>query len=82
MVYRLPGLKSGGSAREPGGLRSVEQVYTALSIAVVGPWGLWAMHKSPVQCLNMHGMFSAYPHRVFDAAGLKAHQLIQAAFRA
>lgn len=59
--------------------RFAEQVYTALYILVLGPWGLYVMRQSPVWYFDTHGMYAAYPHRAIDG-GLKAYYLVQAAF--
>lgn len=59
--------------------RFAEQLYTALYILVLGPWGLYVMYRSPVWYFNTRGMYAGYPHRALDG-GLKAYYLVQAAF--
>ncbi|EFX03456.1 longevity-assurance protein 1 [Grosmannia clavigera kw1407] len=60
-------------------VRFAEQMYTALYILVMGPWGLFVMRHTPVWYFDAHDMFAAYPHRTLDAS-LKAYYLVQAAF--
>lgn len=59
--------------------RFAEQMYTALYILVMAPWGMFIMRRSPVWYFDTHGMYAAYPHRTLDA-GLKGYYLVQAAF--
>ncbi|KAK3988254.1 putative sphingosine N-acyltransferase-like protein [Cladorrhinum sp. PSN332] len=59
--------------------RFAENMYTALYIAVIGPWGMYLMHRTPVWYFSTHGMYEGFPHRTHEA-GFKAYYLLQAAF--
>ncbi|KAK4202341.1 TLC domain-containing protein [Triangularia verruculosa] len=59
--------------------RFAENMYTALYITIVGPWGMHLMHRTPVWYFNTRGMYEGFPHRTHEA-GFKAYYLLQAAF--
>ncbi|KAK4180643.1 TLC domain-containing protein [Triangularia setosa] len=59
--------------------RFAENMYTALYIAIIGPWGMYLMRRTPVWYFNTHGMYEGFPHRTHEA-GFKAYYLLQAAF--
>lgn len=60
-------------------LRFMEQMYTAVYIAFIGPFGLYCMKQSPVWYFNTRGMYEDFPHKTHIAA-LKFYYLFQAAF--
>ncbi|KAK4164710.1 TLC domain-containing protein [Cladorrhinum sp. PSN259] len=59
--------------------RFAENMYTALYIAVIGSWGMYIMHRTPVWYFNTHGMYEGFPHRTHEA-GFKYYYLLQATF--
>ncbi|KAM3462682.1 hypothetical protein NHJ6243_003887 [Beauveria neobassiana] len=59
--------------------RFMEQAYTALYFAVLGPAGLYVMSRTPVWYYNTHGMYEAFPHRAHEAV-VKFYYLFQAAY--
>lgn len=59
--------------------RFAENMYTALYIAIIGPWGMYLMHRTPVWYFDTHGMYEDFPHRTHEA-GFKCYYLLQAAF--
>ncbi|KAK0670084.1 putative sphingosine N-acyltransferase-like protein [Cercophora samala] len=59
--------------------RFAENMYTALYIAIIGPWGLYLMHRTPVWYFSTRGMYEGFPHRTHEA-GFKCYYLLQAAF--
>ncbi|KLU82121.1 hypothetical protein MAPG_01198 [Magnaporthiopsis poae ATCC 64411] len=59
--------------------RFMEQMYTVMYIAFVGPFGMWCMRQTPVWYFNTRGMYESYPHKTLEAP-LKFYYLFQAAF--
>ncbi|KAK0389506.1 hypothetical protein NLU13_3081 [Sarocladium strictum] len=59
--------------------RFAENMYTALYIAFIGPWGLYLMSRTPVWYFSTRGMYEGFPHRTHEA-GFKCYYLVQAAF--
>ncbi|KAL8788226.1 MAG: hypothetical protein Q9195_007395 [Heterodermia aff. obscurata] len=59
--------------------RFMEQVYTAMYFAVLGPLGLYVMSRTPVWYFNTAGMFADFPHRSHEAI-FKAYYLLQASY--
>ncbi|KAF4783862.1 TLC domain-containing protein [Colletotrichum scovillei] len=59
--------------------RFAENMYTALYVTVIGPWGLHVMSRTPVWYFDTHGMYEGFPHRTHDAS-FKCYYLLQAAF--
>lgn len=59
--------------------RFAEQMYTALYIAFLGPYGLYVIRRTPVWFFNTHGMYEGFPHKLLTA-DFKAYYLLQAAF--
>ncbi|KAM3506192.1 hypothetical protein MY10362_002515 [Beauveria mimosiformis] len=59
--------------------RFMEQAYTALYFAVLGPAGLYVMSRTPVWYYNTRGMYEAFPHRAHEAV-VKFYYLFQAAY--
>jgi acyl-CoA-dependent ceramide synthase len=45
----------------------MEQMYTAIYFAVVGPAGLYVMSRTPVWCFNTLGMYEGFPHMTLQA---------------
>lgn len=60
-------------------LRFMEQMYTAVYIAFIGPLGVYCMKHSPVWYFNTAGMYEGFPHKT-HTADLKFYYLFQAAF--
>jgi acyl-CoA-dependent ceramide synthase len=59
--------------------RFMEQAYTAIYFAILGPFGLYVMNGTPVWYFNVAGMYEGYPHRTHDAV-FKFYYLFQAAY--
>lgn len=59
--------------------RFMEQMYTAIYFAVLGPIGMWVMSYTPVWYFNTQGMYEAYPHKTHEAR-FKFYYLFQAAY--
>jgi acyl-CoA-dependent ceramide synthase len=59
--------------------RFMEQMYTAVYFAILGPCGLYIMSGTPVWYFNTTGMYTGYPHHTHDAK-LKFYYLFQAAY--
>lgn len=74
----LPWAKSTGLSRAKQA-RFMEQAYTAVYFAVLGPAGLYVMSKTPVWYFNTHGMYEGFPHRTHEAS-VKFYYLFQAAY--
>lgn len=62
-------------------MRFMEQMYTALYILVMGPFGLHVMRTSTPAAwyFQTRGMYEGYPHRL-QTGQAKAYYLVQAAF--
>ncbi|OAA71368.1 Longevity assurance, LAG1/LAC1 [Cordyceps fumosorosea ARSEF 2679] len=59
--------------------RFMEQAYTAVYFAFLGPAGLYVMSRTPVWYYNTTGMYEAFPHRAHEAV-VKFYYLFQAAY--
>jgi acyl-CoA-dependent ceramide synthase len=59
--------------------RFMEQVYTAMYIAVLGPAGLYVMMRTPAGYFNTRGMLEGMPHNTVEGCH-KFYYLFQAAF--
>lgn len=59
--------------------RFMEQAYTALYFAILGPAGLYVMSRSPVWYFNILGMYENFPHRTHEAL-FKFYYLFQGAY--
>ncbi|OAA58036.1 ceramide synthase membrane component [Niveomyces insectorum RCEF 264] len=59
--------------------RFMEQMYTAIYFAVLGPAGVYVMSRTPVWFFNTRGMYEDFPHKTHDAA-FKFYYLFQAAY--
>ncbi|KAH8703071.1 TLC domain-containing protein [Talaromyces proteolyticus] len=59
--------------------RFMEQMYTAIYFAIMGPVGLYVMRQTPVWYFNMRGMYELFPHRTLSA-WFKFYYLFQAAY--
>ena len=59
--------------------RFMEQAYTAIYFAVLGPAGLYVMRQTPVWYFNTRGMYEGFPHRT-HAAEFKFYYLFEAAY--
>jgi very-long-chain ceramide synthase len=73
-LARILGVKSRGKQT-----RFMEQMYTAVYIAFVGPLGVYCMKHTSVWYFNTRGMYEEYPHKTHDAL-FKFYYLFQAAF--
>jgi very-long-chain ceramide synthase len=61
-------------------LRFLEQMYTVIYFGIMGPVGLYVMHKTPeIWYFNTQGMYESFPHRTHEAA-FKFYYLFQAAY--
>ncbi|CEJ81553.1 hypothetical protein VHEMI01674 [[Torrubiella] hemipterigena] len=59
--------------------RFMEQAYTAIYFAFLGPAGLYVMSKTPVWYFNTTGMYENFPHKTHEAE-VKFYYLFQAAY--
>lgn len=73
-LARYAGLKSKGKQA-----RFMEQMYTAIYFAFVGPWGVYVMSHTPVWYFNTTGMYEGFPHKLHEA-DFKFYYLFQAAY--
>lgn len=73
-LARFCGIKSRGKQ-----LRFMEQMYTAVYFAAMGPAGLYVMYRSPVWYFNTRGMYEFFPHKTHEAC-FKFYYLFQAAY--
>jgi acyl-CoA-dependent ceramide synthase len=68
------GIKSRGKQA-----RFMEQMYTAIYFAVLGPAGMYVMSRTPVWYFNTRGMYEGFPHKTHDAP-FKFYYLFQGAY--
>lgn len=73
-LARRSGLKS--RAKQS---RFMEQMYTAIYFAVLGPCGLYVMSRSPVWYFNTRGMYENFPHWTHEAY-FKFYYLFQGSY--
>ncbi|RYP31478.1 hypothetical protein DL767_005769 [Monosporascus sp. MG133] len=73
-LAKFCGLKSRGKQA-----RFMEQMYTALYFAVLGPAGMYVMSRTPVWYFHTAGMYENFPHRTHEAI-FKFYYLFQAAY--
>ena len=73
-LARYAGLKSRGKQA-----RFMEQMYTAIYFAFLGPAGMFVMSRTPVWYYNTAGMYEGFPHRTHEAY-FKFYYLFQAAY--
>ncbi|CAM1502951.1 Fc.00g077270.m01.CDS01 [Cosmosporella sp. VM-42] len=59
--------------------RFMEQMYTAIYFAILGPSGLYVMSRTPVWYFNTAGMYENFPHKTHEAC-VKFYYLFQAAY--
>lgn len=59
--------------------RFMEQMYTAIYFAFLGPIGLWVMSHTPIWYFRVAGMYEGYPHKTLEA-DFKFYYLFQAAY--
>ncbi|KAF5517760.1 Sphingosine N-acyltransferase-like protein FUM17 [Colletotrichum aenigma] len=74
-----PLAKSYGIRSKGKQLRFMEQGYTALYFAILGPVGMYVMSRTPVWYFNTTGMYELYPHRSHEAI-VKFYYLFEAAY--
>ncbi|KAL0936795.1 sphingosine n-acyltransferase lac1 [Colletotrichum truncatum] len=60
-------------------LRFMEQGYTAIYFAILGPAGLYVMSRTPVWYFNTTGMYESFPHKTHEAV-VKFYYLFEAAY--
>ncbi|KAJ3496328.1 hypothetical protein NLG97_g2734 [Lecanicillium saksenae] len=73
-LARRCGIKSRGKQ-----MRFMEQMYTALYFAVIGPLGIYIMRQTPVWYFNTRGMYEQFPHKTHHAL-FKFYYLFQGAY--
>ncbi|KAG4221387.1 Sphingosine N-acyltransferase-like protein [Phytophthora cactorum] len=73
-LARKAGLKS--RAKQA---RFLEQMYTAVYFAFLGPAGMYVMSRTPVWYFNTRGMYENFPHKTHEAV-FKFYYLFQAAY--
>lgn len=59
--------------------RFMEQMYTAIYFALVGPAGMYVMSRTPVWYFSTRGMYENFPHKTHEAI-FKFYYLFQAAY--
>jgi acyl-CoA-dependent ceramide synthase len=59
--------------------RFMEQMYTAIYFAFLGPAGIYVMSRTPVWYFNTRGMYEGYPHKTHEGI-FKFYYLFQAAY--
>jgi acyl-CoA-dependent ceramide synthase len=59
--------------------RFMEQAYTAMYFAILGPLGLYVMSKTPVWYFNTAGMYEGFPHMTHEGL-FKGYYLLQASY--
>jgi acyl-CoA-dependent ceramide synthase len=59
--------------------RFMEQFYTAIYFAVLGPFGLWVMSRTPIWYFNTTAMYENFPHKTHEGV-FKAYYLLQASY--
>jgi acyl-CoA-dependent ceramide synthase len=59
--------------------RFMEQAYTAIYFAILGPLGLYVMSRTDVWYFNTTAMYEGFPHKTHEAL-FKAYYLIQASY--
>src|SRR3569833_120199 len=73
-LARYFGLRSRGKQA-----RFMEQMYTALYFAILGPVGMYVMSRTPVWFFSTRGMYEGSPHHTHEAI-FKFYYLFQAAY--
>ncbi|KAG8417041.1 sphingosine N-acyltransferase lag1 [Metarhizium acridum] len=73
-LARRLGIRSRGKQ-----LRFMEQTYTALYFALMAPFGVYAMRRTPVWYFNTRAMYQDFPHKTHEAC-FKFYYLFQAAY--
>ncbi|KAI0021987.1 longevity assurance proteins LAG1/LAC1 [Xylariomycetidae sp. FL0641] len=73
-LARYAGLKSRSKQA-----RFMEQMYTAIYFACLGPAGMYVMSQTPVWYFNTYGMYENFPHKTHPAI-FKFYYLFQAAY--
>jgi acyl-CoA-dependent ceramide synthase len=59
--------------------RFMEQMYTAVYFAFLGPIGLYIMSRTPIWYFNTQGMYADFPHKTHEGM-FKFYYLFQAAY--
>ncbi|KAL9039463.1 MAG: hypothetical protein Q9214_004869 [Letrouitia sp. 1 TL-2023] len=59
--------------------RFMEQMYTAIYFAIIGPAGMYVMSRTSVWYFNTRGMYETFPHKTHEAV-FKFYYLFQAAY--
>ncbi|KAF3012954.1 hypothetical protein E8E14_001143 [Neopestalotiopsis sp. 37M] len=73
-IARYFGIRSRGKQS-----RFLEQAYTAIYFAFLGPAGMFVMSRTPVWYFNTRGMYEGFPHMTHEAY-FKFYYLFQAAY--
>jgi acyl-CoA-dependent ceramide synthase len=77
--FLRPWAKNSGLKSRAKQSRFMEQMYTAIYFAVLGPVGLFVMSRTPVWYFNTRGMYEGFPHKTHEAY-FKFYYLFQAAY--
>ncbi|KAL3423321.1 ceramide synthase membrane component [Phlyctema vagabunda] len=77
--FLRPLAKSSGLKSRAKQSRFMEQMYTAIYFAFLGPAGMYVMSRTPVWYFNTRGMYENFPHKTHEA-GFKFYYLFQAAY--
>ncbi|KAH6653833.1 TLC domain-containing protein [Truncatella angustata] len=59
--------------------RFMEQMYTAVYFAFLGPAGMYVMSRTPIWYFNTRSMYEGFPHKTLEA-DFKFYYLFQAAY--
>lgn len=77
-ILRPLALKSGLKSRSKQS-RFMEQAYTAIYFAFLGPAGMYVMSRTPVWYFNTRGMYEGFPHKTHEGI-FKFYYLFQGAY--
>jgi acyl-CoA-dependent ceramide synthase len=74
-----PWARSSGLKSRAKQSRFMEQTYTAIYFAFMGPYGLYVMSRTPLWYFNTRAMYEDFPHRTHEGL-FKFYYLFQAAY--
>ena len=77
--FLRPMAKRGGLKTRAKQSRFMEQMYTAIYFAFLGPCGLYVMSRTQVWYFNTRGMYEGFPHKTHEA-DFKFYYLFQGAY--
>lgn len=77
--FLRPWARSSGLKSRAKQSRFMEQSYTAVYFAFMGPYGLYVMSRTPLWYFNTRAMYEGFPHRTHEGL-FKFYYLFQAAY--